>query len=287
MLYLWPERKVDFDELYARVDPAVVESLISFRRTYPLRHVQVDGADWDYIAVGEGDETIVFLHGMAGSYDVWWRQIEALEGRYRIISVTYPPVQNLEALANGVLAILEREGVGAFNVVGTSLGGYLAQYLMARHPDRVRRAVLANTFPPNELIARQTRTLGALLPVLPERVVISTFRRRFRDPIYPASGNDELTLAFLTEISITRMSKAHVLGRYRCVIERFTAQAPPIPILIIESDNDPLIEPTLRERLKSLYPGAAVHTFSAAGHFPHLNRPAEYARVLADFLSEP
>lgn len=286
VLYHWPVPSIPMDQLYSRADPAIVNSLQSFRKASPPQSLQVDGADWEYVAVGKGPETILFLHGMTGAYDIWWQQIDALQGQYRIISVTYPPVQSLEELETGVLAILEKEGVEDFNVVGTSLGGYFAQYLMARHPERIRRAVLSNTFPPNDLIAEKNRTLGTILPYLPEWLVLSVFRRNFQQTIYPTSGNDELTLAFLNEISYGRMSKAQLVGRYYCVIEKFTAPMPTIPVMIIESDNDPLVEWTLREQLKATYPTAMVHTFSAAGHFPYLNRAQEYTQLLMNFLGK-
>jgi len=109
ILYLWPTPIVLFDQLYAKVEPSIVGSLQSFRRASPPRQLQDDGADWEYIAAGAGKETIVFLHGMTGAYDIWWQQINDLKGQYRIISVTYPPVQSLAALEKGVLAILSQE----------------------------------------------------------------------------------------------------------------------------------------------------------------------------------
>lgn len=285
VLYLWPVPRVPFDDLYTKVDPAIVNSLQSFRQANPPQ--RLDGITWEYIATGKGQETILFLHGMTGAYDIWWQQIDALKGSYRIISVTYPPVRSLEELETGVLAILEKEGVRDFNVVGTSLGGYFTQYLVAKHPEKVQRAVLSNTFPPNDLIAEKNRTLGTILPYLPEWLVLSVFRGNFQQTIYPTSGNDELTLAFLNEIGYGRMSKAQLVGRYYCVIEKFTAPTPMMPVMIIESDNDPLVELTLREQLKATYQNATVHTFSGAGHFPYLNRAQEYTQLLVDFLSKP
>ncbi|MBE2198571.1 MAG: alpha/beta hydrolase [Anaerolinea sp.] len=285
--YFWPVPNMPFDRLYEKVDPAVGQSLQSFRSAHPLRQLQVDGVTWEYIATAEGQETIVFLHGMTGAYDIWWQQISALEDQYRLISVTYPPVQSLGELDKGLLAILEKEGVQEFHVVGTSLGGYLAQYLLSQHPERIRRAILSNTFPPNDLLAAQNRVSGALLPVLPEWLTLAVFRGNFKQGIYPTSGNDELTLAFLNEIGYGRTSKAQLLGRYYCVIEKFAPASPTIPLLIIESDNDPLVALTLREQLQAVYPEATVYTFADAGHFPYLNRDVAYTQIIAAFLSTP
>lgn len=271
--YLWPVPKVPFRDLYSKVNPATAQSLAEFRRAYRLKRLRVGDEEWEYIVVGKGTETILFLHGMTGAYDIWWQQIEALKDRYRILSVTYPPARNLQEVQSGLTAI-----------VGTSLGGYITQYLLVHPPVRIQRAVLSNTFPPNDLIAEKNRHLGALLPWLPEWLVMRFMRRNFEQVIYPTSGHDALTLAYLNEMGYGRMRKKHVIRRYQCVIEKFSPKSPAIPLLIIESENDPLVEASPRQQLKATYPSAKVYTFSDAGHFPYLNRPNDYTRVLEAFL---
>ena len=94
----------------------------------------------------------------------------------------------------------------------------------------------------------------------------------------------------MNEISDGRMSKAQVVGRYRCVVQPYVApniQALGIPVMIIESDNDPLVEPALREALKTTYSSASVYTFHNAGHFPYLNHAAEYTDLLKKFFKTP
>jgi maspardin len=102
----------------------------------------------------------------------------------------------------------------------------------------------------------------------------------------PASGNDALTCAFLTEMTCGRMSKAEFLTRYRCIIQKFPLEAVRCPVLIVESENDPLVKQSLRDRLKSTYPQAQVHSFADAGHFPYLNRPEAFTQLLRDFLRD-
>ena len=288
-VYLYPVPSVPFDEVYAKVDAAEVQSLSTFRSENPPKTIEVNGMSWEYVSIGTGEETILFLHGMTGAYDIWWHQLDALQADYRVIAVTYPAVDSLAEMETGVLSILDAEGVDKFSVVGTSLGGYFAQYLVAHHPTRILRAVFSNTFPPNDLIAEKNKTIGAALPFLPEWLVIDVLRGSFASSVYPASGNDELTLAFLNEISYGRMRKAQVVGRFHGVVEKFDApdlEMLNIPVLIIEADNDPLVELVLREQLKELYPSAEVHTFSGVGHFPYLNRPEEYTALLLEFFGK-
>ncbi len=288
-VYLYPVPNVPFDEVYAKADAAEVESLRAFRAANPPKIIDVNGTNWEYVSMGDGEQTILFLHGMTGAYDIWWHQLNALQADYRVIAVTYPAVDSLAEMESGVLSILDAEGVDKFSVVGTSLGGYFAQYLVAHHPSRILRAVFSNTFPPNDLIAEKNKTIGAALPFLPEWLVMDVLRGSFSSSVYSASGNDELTLAFLNEISYGRMSKSQVVGRFHGVVEKFDApdlSELDIPVLIIEADNDPLVELTLREQLKEIYPSAEVHTFSGGGHFLYLNHSEEYTELLLEFLSK-
>ena len=289
-VYLYPTPRIPFDELYAKVDAETVDSLTVFRETHPVRTLELHGVKWEYISLGEGPETILFLHGMTGAYDIWWQQMEALQDEYRVISVTYPAVDSLGEMEQAVMAILEAEGVERFHVVGSSLGGYFAQYLVARHPHEILSAVFANTFPPNDIIAKNNKTIGTLLPYLPEWLVMNVLGGSMRESVYPASGYSELVLAFGLEQAHGRMSKAQVVGRFHCVVEPFSAPnlvALSIPAMIIEADNDPLVEKALREQLKATYPSALVHTLSGVGHFPYLNEPESYTQLLLDFLTAP
>ncbi len=286
IVYLVPVSSVPFRELYAKVDPTTTQSLEKFRQTTLLQEIQVDGVAWKYVIAGDGSETILFLHGMTGAHDIWWQQIQALQGKYRVIAVTYPAVDTLEGLASGITAILAREEVKPVNVVGTSLGGYLAQYLVATRPTLIKRVVLGNTFPPNNLIAEKNRVIGALLPFLPEWLVMSTLRQSIVDAVYPAAGRSELVLAFLMEQLYGPTSKAQIVARYRCVVEPFTAPVPKIPIMIIEADNDPLVEKVLREQLKTTYPSATVRNLGNVGHFAYLNEAATYTRMLEECFGQ-
>jgi pimeloyl-ACP methyl ester carboxylesterase len=57
-----------------------------------------------------------------------------------------------------------------------------------------------------------------------------------------------------------------------------------IYFLIIEADNDPLVEETLREMLKANYPSAGIKTLQDMGHFPNPNRAGEYSKILEAFF---
>ena len=129
--------------------------------------------------------------------------------------------------------------------------------------------------------------LGFLLPYLPEWLIMNVFSGSIRNSVYPASDYFELVLAYGLEQITGRMRKAKILGRFRSVIDPFAAPDPDtltIAVMIIESDNDPLVEPVLRSELKVTYPSAEVYTFNDAGHFPYLNQAEEYIRIIDELF---
>jgi pimeloyl-ACP methyl ester carboxylesterase len=265
--------------------PTALQPFVEFRRRHEVRLLDVDGEPWEYLAVGRDGPAVLFLHGMGGGADIWFQQIEALSAAARCIAVTYPPVTSLADLRRGIVAILDHEGVGRVTVIGSSLGGYLAQYLVAVDRPRIDAALFGNSFPPNDLIATRNATRIRLLPYLPSGLVVAVLRQNTRRRLVPAGDRSPLLEAYLVGRLSGRRTKADFLARYRCVVDPFE---PPdvtgLPVLIVESDNDPLVPEELRSALRSTYPSARVHTFRDAGHFPYLNRPDDYTSLVRSLL---
>src|SRR3990172_818479 len=91
----------------------------------------LDGVSWEYLCAGRGEQALLFLHGMAGAWDIWWQQIEALQDRFRIVSLTYPAVDSLEGLRRGINAVL-----GGRRRAALRRGRHLAGRLPGAIPDR-------------------------------------------------------------------------------------------------------------------------------------------------------
>ncbi|WP_229736654.1 alpha/beta fold hydrolase [Bizionia arctica] len=285
VLYLIPITKGDFFEKYNKNDD--VSQLLKEFYKKPTKTISVNGLDWTYYTSGKGSNTILFIHGMGGAYDLWWQQLALFEKDYKVISFSLPDaITNLEDTRKGIEGILANEDVNRFNVVGTSMGGYIAQYLVKTMPNRVKKAVFGNTFPPNDEIAKENQTKNNIIPLLPE-ILIGYFRdKSLKEKLLPAANNNPVLTAFLPSLPFT---KKQFINRYYVVIDPFTINPnssliKQIPKLIIESDNDPLISLNLQKELKELYPNAEVFTFHNEGHFPYINAADAYNQTLKQFF---
>ncbi len=280
---MYPIEQFTFDERYP-TDDVVSESLRLFREE-PTKTLKTNVKDWTYYQAGDGDTTILFLHGMGGSYDIWWQQINYFRSKYKVISVTYPSVKTLKELSDGLIAILEKEKIDKVIVVGSSLGGYLAQYFAVNHPEKVMKVSLGNTFAPNTENKAKNETLVKVMQWLPEWLVIKTIRDKYNKEVIPAANMHPVTDAFLNELLGTEVNREIFTNRYYCVVDTFTARINPnIPIQIIETSNDPLVSKNLREALKANYPQAKVVNLGNIGHFGYLNETGKYNLVLEEFV---
>jgi pimeloyl-ACP methyl ester carboxylesterase len=104
-------------------------------------------------ADGAGDPLLLVM-GLGATLEWWYRLRPALTPRYRTIlfdnrgvgrSDVPPPPYSIAQMADDAAAVLDAAGVARAHVVGLSMGGYIAQELVLRHPARVGSLVLGCT----------------------------------------------------------------------------------------------------------------------------------------------
>ena len=103
------------------------------------------GTSIDYDIQGKGPP-LLLIGGLGFGRWCWFKQVPALSRHFRIITFDIRRTQNL---ANGVAdlsakvaMLLEHLGLKKTHVLGTSLGGFVAQKLALERPDLVDRLVL-------------------------------------------------------------------------------------------------------------------------------------------------
>ena len=198
-IYMIPASSSDFFELYPNNDKAS-QNLKEFQ-SKTTKKIEIDGVKWKYYTGGNGNKTILFLHGMGGAYDLWWQQINEFEKDYKVITYTLPEeINSLKKAAKGIHKILKNEEVDKFYAVGTSMGGYITQYLVKTIPNRIEKAVFGNTFPPNNILEKENATKSKVIPLLPEILLSKLGDKKLKNEIVPAAKNSELLKAFLLYI---------------------------------------------------------------------------------------
>jgi len=268
-------------------------TLAGFRAEHPPRTWTIEGMPWRYLAMGTGDQTLVSLTGALGIADLGWYQLEQLAQRFRLIAPDYPPVHSMAALADGIAAIMDHEGISRAAVQGGSYGGMLAQVLVRRHPARVDRLILSHTGPPAPDSGRKLQRLLPLLRILPGGMLRGLLKRSLSRLEPPEDAQDVERYYAPYREAMDRISKPDILAMYLRAVDyltnySFTAQDLAgwgSRVLIMLAEDDPATPEPVREELVRLYPGAQVKLFQGTGHAAALLKQEEYTATIEGFLA--
>jgi pimeloyl-ACP methyl ester carboxylesterase len=123
----------------------------------PTSTVKVGDAEFAYRAIGSAEGLpVVFLHHFTGVLDDWDPAvIDGVAQRRPVIIFdnrgvgrsTGKTPDSVEAMAKDAIAFIEALGFAQVDLVGFSLGGFIAQVIAHDRPDLVRRAIFAGTGP--------------------------------------------------------------------------------------------------------------------------------------------
>src|SRR4030095_6518605 len=119
------------------------------------KRVDVNGTSFVYREAGEKNGIpIVLLHPLTAVLDDWDpRTIDSLAQKHRVIAFNNRGVggskgttpDTVDDMATDAVAFIRALGLSKTDLLGFSLGGFIAQVIAQKHPDLVRRMILAGT----------------------------------------------------------------------------------------------------------------------------------------------
>lgn len=125
--------------------------------TAPTKRVVAGGETLAYRALGEtGGTPVVMLTHLGATLDNWDpRVIDALAHDHHVVAVDLPGVgassgpvaPTVKGMAEAAVCFIEAMGFTEVDLVGFSLGGFIAQQIALDRPDLVRRLTLTGTGP--------------------------------------------------------------------------------------------------------------------------------------------
>ncbi|MBU1276564.1 MAG: alpha/beta fold hydrolase, partial [Proteobacteria bacterium] len=113
-------------------------------------YAKLDGHKVYYTSQGQGEPTLVLIHGWICNQNFWREQISALSKNHRVIALDMighgksdaPQVAyTQERLARSVLAVMDQAKVKDAVLMGHSMGMDVARRVALEHPARVRALV--------------------------------------------------------------------------------------------------------------------------------------------------
>ena len=242
-------------------------------------------------------EPLLLIQGMSGHTLHWGEPfLSALEPHFDVIAIDHrntglsPRVEGsftLGDLAEDAVGKLEQLGVEDAHVMGISMGGMVAQELVLRHPDRVRRLVLGCTYAGG---AGQLLTSPEVAQILAEGMQSGdrdkAFRAAWQVNVSEAFAADEANFAAFREISDTRPVPVEVIMRQLMAIQGHDTSARlaeiTAPTLVIHGTADQMLPAGNGEAIAATIPGARYVPLEGVGHMFWVEQPERSAELVRE-----
>ncbi len=248
-----------------------------------------DGIDIAFSARGSGSPCLVFLHGGMADRTFWAPQLASLADRYRMVAIDLAghgesgrerTNSTIPAFAEDVRAVIESLDPRNIVLVGNSLGGPVALEAARLLAGRVIGVVGVDTL----------HNLAVRIDAAHARGRADAFRsdfdgscRAMGDALFHPGADAELR-----DWAVARMSATspEVVVRMMEGLNGYdfeeSARSAGVPIRAINGD----LWPTELDRNRTVAPDFSVSIMPAAGHYPMLERPDEFNRLLLAVVDE-
>lgn len=276
--------------------------------------VELNGRRVNYVTLGEGDDVVLFVHGLGGSWQNWLENMPAVaaSGR-RAIALDLPgfgrsamPADKISItlFASTVDALCEHLGLGPVHIVGNSMGGFTAAETAIRHPERVLTLTLVDAAGiTSREIAKNPVAQQFAVTILGGNGVATATDERGRPRALtlmrrPAGVHAVMAMVARHPTLLARDllgEQLQSLGSpgFMPALDSifhydFVERLPEIgcPTLIVQGEKDLLVPLGDAYEFERLIPQSTVLTFADTGHVPMLERPAAFNAALLEFVGQ-
>ncbi len=270
---------------------------------YRMGYVNAGGIRTRYLEAGSGHrDTLLFLHGSGGYLEAYLRNIPEHAKHYRVFAIDmighgfsdkpdhpYEP----KHYATHVCAFLDAMGIERAHLSGESLGGWVAEYTAAHHPDRVNKIILntAAGVHYDPAVSARIHSMSIAAAGTPNR---ENIRKRLEwlmlDPSIVTEEMVDMRYRVYTQPGFARaMENIMCLHtpEYR-LPNLMTEQEWSLieaPTLVMWTSHDPGSTIEVGQKLARGIRGARFEVMSNCGHWPQFEDPATFNRLQLEFLA--
>ena len=268
-----------------------MDLLREVRGRFPLRTMAVGHDVWgvrDTRFAGTnaaGAVPLLLLHGALGSSDMFYRLLDAFAPSRRVLALNLPDLPSAALLAYSLAGLLRQLELPRVDLLGTSLGGYVAQRFAIGHPERIRRLVLSNSFYDPAPLQRRWPS-PADYDRFTAAEVLAAGRNWLQSRREDTPAWADLKLLML-EVVGPLQSGACIKALRMALLTATTLPPLPLPpeaVVLIDSPDDSLAGPLTREQMALRYAGSRHFSIEGGDYHPGHLQPEAYIAALREAL---
>lgn len=252
-------------------------------------------AYFDLFGPEEGP-VVCFVHSLASDSGMWAEQIPALlEGGYRVLRMDIrghggsdapKPPYTMKELGDDVAALLNALGIDKMHFVGLSIGGMIGQGFALEHPGKLHSLVVCDALPGSPPNAKElwAPRINAVTEVKSLAPVAGGTIERWLSAEFKQKNPSRWQQIYDT---IVGTKPEGFVGCANAITDfNFTDRLPSIkaPTLVICGANDPGAPPAANKQIASAIPGGRYEEVPDALHFPNVEQPAAFNRIIRGWL---
>jgi pimeloyl-ACP methyl ester carboxylesterase len=231
----------------------------------------------------DGKIPLILLPGLLCDRALWAPQLAALAdiAEPRVADLTQD--ESMPAMAARVLA----EAPARFALAGLSMGGYLAQEIMRRAPERVTRLALLDTSARPDTPERLAQRRG-LIELAQKGEFKGITPRLLPQWVHPDRLGDAALVRTVTEMT-QRVGRDAYLRQMKAIMGRPDSRPDlpriAVPSLVLCGREDQSTPLELHQEIAALIPGASLVVVERCGHLSTLERPEAVSQALRHWLA--
>lgn len=242
-------------------------------------------------------EPILFLHGIGGNATNWDPQVAGLSDRFRCIVWTMPgygtsPALDdltFPALADAAARLLDHLGLDQAHICGLSMGGYVAQEMALRHPERCKSLILMCTSPSFGKPGSDFNNnfLAARLEPIDAGKRPADFAEKLVDGMVGPNAT-AVTKATLIA-SMGAIGPDAYRAALNCLVtfnRKDDLAGITCPVQLIAGEEDNTAPAKVMASMAKVLPDVRMETIPGAGHLANLEAPEETNRIISTFMQE-
>ncbi len=286
---------------FAITDDIPIEKLKENYANEQSKFIEIDGMQVHYRDEGKG-MPFLLLHGTGASLHTWDEWTARLKDDYRVIRLDLPAFgltgphpkrdYRIESYASFVNKFLDTLAIDSLYLAGNSLGGNIAWYYAAGHPDKIKKLILVDpsgymkksTLPWVLKLAR-TPILNLIIKYFtPKSLVENNLKQVYYD-------ESKITPALIDryyDLTLRKGNRTAFIDRAKTDMTDHSEMLKGIgtPTLIIWGKEDTWIPVSDGELFEANMPNAQLAVLANTGHVPMEENPQESLQAVIDFLDQ-